>query len=54
MKPVDAAVGQDASDIIRHILQIPFVHKAVDLAGFFVSLVGGIRIVHDADEADAP
>ena len=54
VESVYTPVRQDASDIIRHILKIPFVHKPVDLTGFFVALIGGVRIVHDADKADAP
>ena len=39
MKAVFAAAGQHGPDIFRHILQIPFIDKAVDLAGLFVPLV---------------
>lgn len=39
MKAAFAAVGQHGPDVFRHILQIPFVDKAVDLAGLFVSLI---------------
>ena len=31
MQTVDTAVGQYAANIIRHIFQIPFVYKTVDL-----------------------
>ena len=39
MKAAFAAAGQHSPDIFRHILQIPFIDKAVDLAGLFVPLV---------------
>ena len=54
MKPVDSSACQDASNVVRHILQIPFVDKPIDLTGFFVALVGGIGIIHNADKADTP
>ena len=54
VKPVYAPVGQDASDVIRHILKIPFVDKPVDLPGFFVALIRGVGIVNNADKTDAP
>ena len=54
MESVFPPVFQNATDVIRHILQVPLVHKPVDLAGLFVALVGGVGIVHDADKANAP
>ena len=54
VESVYTPVRQDASDIIRHILKIPFVDKPVDLPGFFVALIRGVGIVNNADKADAP
>ena len=54
MKPVFPPVGQDAADVFRHVLQIPLIDQAVDLPGLFVALVGRIRIIYQADKADAP
>lgn len=54
MKALFPAVGEDAADIIRHIFQVPLVYQAIDLAGFFVPLVVGISIIHNADETDSP
>ena len=54
MKALFPAIGEDAANIVGHVLQIPFVYQAVDLAGFFVPLIVGVRIVHNADETDSP
>ena len=54
MESVYTPVRQDASDIIRHILKIPFVDKPVDLPGFFVALIRGVGIVNNTDKTDAP
>ena len=54
MQPGFPPVCQHTAYVFRHVLQIPFIHKPVDLAGFFVALVRGVRVVHDADEAYAP
>ena len=54
MKALFPAIGEDAANIVGHVLQIPFVYQTIDLAGFFVPLVVGIRIVHNADETDSP
>ena len=54
VKTVLPPVGEDAADVLRHILQIPLVHQSVDLPGLLVALVGGVGVVHDADKADAP
>ena len=47
-------VGEDTTDVLRHILQIPLVHQPIDLTGLLVALVGGVGIVHDADKSNAP
>ena len=54
MKALFPAIGEDAANIVGHVLQIPFVYQTIDLAGFFVPLVVGVRIVHNADETDSP
>ena len=37
---------------VGHVLQIPLVYKTVVLAGFLISLVRCVRIVHDGDCPD--
>ena len=55
VKPVlRAGSSGSAADVIRHILQIPFVDKPVDLPGFFVAPGRGVGIVHNADKPDPP
>ena len=54
VKTILPPVGEDAADVLRHILQIPLVHQPVDLPGLLIALVGGVGVVHDADKADAP
>ena len=54
MESVLPPVGKNAPDIIRHILQIPFVNEAVDLPRFFISFVGGVRVIHNTDETNPP
>ena len=54
VKTILTPVGEDAADVLRHILQIPLVHQPVDLPGLLIALVGGVGVVHDADKADTP
>ena len=54
MQTVDTAVGQYAANVIRHIFQIPFVYKTVDLTWFLVALIVRIRIIYNADKTDTP
>ena len=54
MEPLLAAACQDAANVFRHVLQIPFVDQSVDLSRFFVSLDVGICIIGNADKADTP
>lgn len=42
------------TDVLGQILQIPFVHQAVDLAGLLVAFHLGVGVVCHSDEADAP
>ncbi len=53
-KAILTPVYQNAADVFGHILQVSFVDKPVDLAGFLVALIGRVRIVHDADKANVP
>ena len=54
MKPVLPPAGQHASDVFRHIFQIPFIDKPIDLAGLFIAFVRGIGVVDNADKPNAP
>ena len=44
--------GQYGSDVVGQFFQKPFIDKSVNLAGFFVSLIFGIRTVYKTDKAD--
>ena len=54
MESILSAAGQNASDIFRHILQIPLVDQTVDLSGFLVTLVRRICIIDNAHKTNAP
>ena len=54
MKAVFAAIGENGTDIFRHVLQIPFIDQTIDLTGFLVALVRRISVVNQTDKADAP
>ena len=54
MKSVFAAIGENGTDIFRHVLQIPFIDQTIDLSGLFVTLVRRISIVNQTDKADTP
>ena len=45
---------KDHADVLRQILQIPFVDESIDLAGFFVALDLGVGVVSHRDKTDAP
>ena len=45
---------KDHADVLRQILQIPFVDESIDLAGFFVALDLRVGVVCHSDEADSP
>lgn len=45
---------EDHADVFGEVFQVPFVHQAVDLAGFFVALDLRVGVVRHGDEADAP
>lgn len=42
------------ADVFGQVLQVPLVHQAIDLPGFFVALYLGVGIVRHGDEAYAP
>lgn len=42
------------ADVFGQVLQIPLVHQAVDLAGFFIAFDFGVGVVRHGNEADAP
>ena len=44
---------QHRPDIVRQLLQEPFIDQTVDLSGLFVSLIVGVCIVYQADKANA-
>ena len=54
MEPVFSAAPQNTADIVRHILQIPLVDQTIDLAGLLITLISGVGVVNDTDEANAP
>ena len=54
MEAVLPPVGEDAADIFRHILQIPFVHKSIYLAGFFIAFVRCIGIIDNTNKTYTP
>lgn len=45
---------KDHADVLGQVLQIPFIDKTVDLAGFFVSFYLCVSIVGHSDESDPP
>ena len=54
VKAVLTAVGQHGTDVLGHLLQIPFVDQSIDLTGLLVAFVGGIGIVYQADKPNPP
>ena len=54
VEPVPPPVRQNRADILRHILQIPFIDQTADLPRLFVAGGCRIRIVHDTDKPDPP
>ena len=54
MVPFSAKVIKGTLDVFRHIFEIPFIYKSVDLPGFFVAFNRCIRSVDHADEPDTP
>ena len=53
-QPLFPLVVKHRADIGGQIFQIPFVDQAVDLSGFLVRGIVGIRMVYHRNEADAP
>ena len=45
---------KDHADVLRQILQIPFVDESIDLAGFFVAFYLRVGVVGHGDEPYAP
>ena len=52
--PLPALQVKDHADVLRQVLQVPFVDQAIDLPGFFIALDLCVGIVGHRDEADPP
>ena len=54
MESVFTTAGKNTPDILRHILKVPFVYKAIDLPGFLIAFVVSICIINDTYKTNPP
>ena len=54
MESVFTSAGKNTSDILGHVLKVPFVNKTIDLSGFLIAFVVGICIINDAYKPNPP
>ncbi len=54
MESVFTSAGKNTSDILGHVLKVPFVNKTIDLSGFLIAFVVGICIINDTYKTNTP